>query len=61
MPSEGDDRVLPVSLRSGPGHVRTGRRAFERHVAALQQIIARSGQDADARPADAADRSILGR
>jgi len=40
---------------------KTGRRAFERHVAALQQIIARSGQDADARPADAADRSILGR
>jgi DNA-binding MarR family transcriptional regulator len=40
---------------------KTGRRAFEQHVAALQQIIARSGQDADARPAAEADRRILGR
>jgi DNA-binding MarR family transcriptional regulator len=30
---------------------KTGRRAFEQHVAALQQIIARSQQNADAEPA----------
>jgi DNA-binding MarR family transcriptional regulator len=37
---------------------KTGRRAFEQHVAALQQIIARSQQDGDARPAAEASRSL---
>lgn len=40
---------------------RAGRQAFEQHVAALQQIIARSQQDGDARPAAEAGRRILGR
>jgi DNA-binding MarR family transcriptional regulator len=40
---------------------KTGRRAFEQHVTALQQIIARSQQDGDARSAVAAGRSTLGR
>ncbi len=35
-----------------------GRQAFERHVAALQHIIAKSQHDADARPTVAADRGI---
>lgn len=38
-----------------------GRQAFEQHAAALQQIMARSQQDASARPAAEADRGILGR
>ncbi len=38
-----------------------GRQAFEQHVAALQQIIARSQQDGDAQPAAAAARRIPGR
>ncbi len=36
-------------------------RAFEQHVAALQRIIARPQQDADAQPAAEADRGIPGR
>jgi len=38
-----------------------GRQAFDQHVAALQQIIARSQQNGDARPAAEADRGIPGR
>ena len=38
-----------------------GRQAFEQHVAALQQIIARPQQDADAGPAAEADHGILRR
>ncbi len=38
-----------------------GRQAFEQHVAALQQIIARSQQNGDARPAAEAGRRIPGR
>jgi DNA-binding MarR family transcriptional regulator len=38
-----------------------GRRAFEQHVAALQRILARSQQDADAGPTVGADRGIVGR
>jgi DNA-binding MarR family transcriptional regulator len=38
-----------------------GRQAFKQHVVALQRILARSRQDADARPAVDADRGILGR
>jgi DNA-binding MarR family transcriptional regulator len=38
-----------------------GRQAFEQHVAALQQIIARSQQNGDAGPAAEAARGILGR
>jgi len=40
---------------------RAGRRAFEQHVAALQQIIARSQQDGDSRPVAEADSGIVGR
>ena len=40
---------------------RAGRRAFEQHVAALQQIIARSQQDGDARPTAEAETGILKR
>jgi DNA-binding MarR family transcriptional regulator len=35
-----------------------GRQAFDQHVVALQQILARSQRDATARPAAAADRGI---
>ena len=38
-----------------------GRQAFEQHVAALQQIIARSQQNGHAGPAAEAGRGILGR
>lgn len=38
-----------------------GRQAFEQHAAALQRILARSQQDADAQPAAEADRGIPGR
>jgi DNA-binding MarR family transcriptional regulator len=38
-----------------------GRQAFDQHVAALQQIIARSQQNGGAQPAAAADPGILGR
>jgi len=38
-----------------------GRQAFEQHVAALQQIVARSQQNGDARSAAKAARGILGR
>ncbi len=38
-----------------------GRQAFEQHVAALPQIIARSQQDGDAGPAAEAGRGIPGR
>ncbi len=38
-----------------------GRQAFERHAAALQQILARSQQNADAQPAAEADHGILER
>ena len=38
-----------------------GRQAFEQHVAALQQIVARSQQNGDARSAAEAARGILGR
>ena len=38
-----------------------GRQAFEQHVAALQQIVARSQQNDDARSAAEAARGILGR
>ena len=37
------------------------RQAFEQHVAALQQIVARSQQNGDARSAAEAARGILGR
>ena len=37
-----------------------GRQAFEQHVAALQQIVARSQQNGDARSAAEAARGILG-
>ena len=40
---------------------RAGRRAFEQHVAALQQLIARSQQDRDSRPVAEADSGIVGR
>jgi DNA-binding MarR family transcriptional regulator len=40
---------------------KAGRQAFEQHVAALQQIVARSRQDPGARPAAEALRGILGR
>jgi DNA-binding MarR family transcriptional regulator len=40
---------------------RAGRRAFEQHVAALQQIIARSQQDGEARPAAEVGNGIRGR
>ena len=36
-----------------------GRQAFDQHVAALQQIIARSQQNGGAQPVAAADRGIL--
>ncbi|MEP7179962.1 MAG: transcriptional regulator [Pseudonocardiales bacterium] len=38
-----------------------GRRAFEQHAAALQQILARSQQDADAEPAAETDREVADR
>ncbi len=38
-----------------------GRQAFEQHVAALQQIMARSRRDASAPPAAEADHGILWR
>ena len=38
-----------------------GRQAFDQHVAALQQIIARSQHNGDAGPAAEADRGIPGR
>jgi DNA-binding MarR family transcriptional regulator len=38
-----------------------GRQAFEQHVAALQRILARSQQDAGARPAAETDRRAVGR
>jgi DNA-binding MarR family transcriptional regulator len=38
-----------------------GRQAFAQHVAALQQIIARSQQDADARPTAEANHGITER
>ena len=38
-----------------------GRQAFEQHVAALQRMIARPQQDADAGPAAEADRGVLWR
>ena len=40
---------------------KAGRQAFEQHVAALQQIIARSQQDGGAQPAAAADPGYAGR
>jgi len=48
-------------LRSSASLSTAGRQAFEQHVAALQQIIARSPQDGDAGPAAGAARGILGR
>jgi DNA-binding MarR family transcriptional regulator len=38
-----------------------GRQAFERHVAALQQILARSQHGASAAPAAKADQGVPGR
>jgi DNA-binding MarR family transcriptional regulator len=54
-------RFVGKRPRTSASLTETGRRAFEQHVAALEQILARSQQDADARPAAEADRPIPGR
>jgi DNA-binding MarR family transcriptional regulator len=54
-------RFVGKRPRTSASLSKAGRQAFEQHVAALQQIIARSQQDAGAQPAAEAARGILGR
>ena len=53
-------RFVGKRPRTAASLSKDGRQAFDQHVAALQQIIARSQQNGDAAPAEA-DRGILGR
>ena len=54
-------RFVGKRPRTSASLSRAGRQAFEQHVAALQQIIARSQQNGDAQPAAEAARGIPGR
>jgi DNA-binding PadR family transcriptional regulator len=54
-------RFVGKRPRTSASLTETGRYAFEQHVAALQQIIARAQQDAGARPTAEADHEIPGR
>ena len=53
-------RFVGKRPRTSASLSKDGRQAFDQHVAALQQIIARSQPNGDAAPAEA-DRGILGR
>ena len=54
-------RFVGKRPRTSASLSKAGREAFEQHVAALQQIMARSQQDAGARATAEADRGILWR
>ena len=54
-------RFVGKRTRTSASLSKAGREAFEQHVAALQQIMARSQQDAGASPTAEADRGILWR
>jgi DNA-binding MarR family transcriptional regulator len=54
-------RFVGKRPRTSASLSKAGRQAFEQHVAALQQIIARSHLNAGAQPAAEGGRGILGR